>query len=563
MDLSKITIEDATTLHNNIPQIKFKAVDAPDTTVLAARATGKTEEMFADRTAKQMRLMPRGLFLLQGQTYKQLLSFTLPKMFKGWAKMGLKKNEHYFVGGSAPKHWKWQRPYTDPLMYDNVVHTYTGAAFLMLSQDGIADGNGLDVDGIDADEGRYLNKQKLDDTTFPTNRGNEKYFKDCYLHHGILITSDMPLTPEGAWLFEAEENVDWNRVNLVLDFEAEISDLWQQLFASKSKTTRNLLLSEINKLKAKANNVRMAHRDLKIPRMSYYLEASTLENLDIVGEDFIRQAKQKMSDYQFGVSILGKKPTKIEGGFYSKMDEQKHCFDGYNNAFLRDNFLENIGDDVETDCREMAFLNLNEPIVIGNDWGSHFNCLWAYQSDGYKGRFLRDMWVEGEQSLYQLADDFAKYFRPHQSRTVKLHYDHTAISKDGVRESYVNEFKKRLEFNGWTVDDNYLGHTPDPKDRFLLWVMAFDKDARMPEILFDRDLTRDGRKSMQDAGTIVDESGFKKDKRAEKRKDKNGNPVIPYKWQPHLSDAIDQVLWGEFGHLLDDTTSGGIKNEWR
>lgn len=48
--------------------------------------------------------------------------------------------------------------------------------------------------------------------------------------------------------------------------------------------------------------------------------ASTLENIDILGEDYIRQMKRDLPAYTFAVSILNVKIKKSNDGFYSNLD---------------------------------------------------------------------------------------------------------------------------------------------------------------------------------------------------------------------------------------------------
>ena len=48
--------------------------------------------------------------------------------------------------------------------------------------------------------------------------------------------------------------------------------------------------------------------------------ASSLDNVDILGEDYIRQMKRDLPPYTFAVSILNVKMQKSNDGFYSNLD---------------------------------------------------------------------------------------------------------------------------------------------------------------------------------------------------------------------------------------------------
>ena len=116
----------------NRPQLLF-GIKNPDTSAnVWSRATGKSFEIGC-LIDKIVQTMPRSAWVIQGTTFKQLLSRTLPSTISALEKMGYKKDYHFFVGRKAPKSWKinsyWEEPYEAPLKFENFIHFYTGTGF--------------------------------------------------------------------------------------------------------------------------------------------------------------------------------------------------------------------------------------------------------------------------------------------------------------------------------------------------------------------------------------------------------------------------------------------------
>lgn len=52
----------------------------------------------------------------------------------------------------------------------------------------------MSLDYVIIDEAKFIDYEQLKDETFQANRGNQMYFGNFYMHHGLTITSDMPVT---------------------------------------------------------------------------------------------------------------------------------------------------------------------------------------------------------------------------------------------------------------------------------------------------------------------------------------------------------------------------------
>ena len=124
------------------------------------------------------RTMPRALLGVTGQTYGQLLTRTLPSTFKFLETLGYQKHidknspGNYVIGVKPPPHFL--QPMEKIMRYDNVISFSTGNAILMLSQDRAGSARGPNIDYEILDEALTIDKERYDQETSPTNRGNEE-----------------------------------------------------------------------------------------------------------------------------------------------------------------------------------------------------------------------------------------------------------------------------------------------------------------------------------------------------------------------------------------------------
>jgi hypothetical protein len=93
------------------------------------------------------------------------------------------------------------------MKFDNVISFANGNAILMLSQDRIGSARGPNVDYEILDEALTIDKERYDQETSPTNRGNEDIWgpnsgNHVPFHHGYHYVSSMPYSKlkSGCWI---------------------------------------------------------------------------------------------------------------------------------------------------------------------------------------------------------------------------------------------------------------------------------------------------------------------------------------------------------------------------
>ena len=247
----------------------------------------------------------------------------------------------------------------------------------------------------------------------------------------------------------------------------------------------------------------------------YYKEYSSIENIELLGENYIRQMKRDLTPLTFQTSILCQRIGIRKDGFYSSMKES-HKYNASNFEYL-----DSLGyefDDAALDCRADKDLNLQAPICIGMDYNANINWIVAGQPKGHRLNVLKSFFVKFEQKLPALIAEFCNYYAYHENKTVVFYYDATALGSNyAVNDQdfhyvIVTEFER----HGWEVVDVYLGNPMKHDEKYLLINQAFaGKQRLMP--FFNRQNNDDLILAIQTAQVYRGRLGFRKNKNDEKR----------------------------------------------
>ena len=477
---------------------------AKDTILCAGRALGKGV-VHAMWNLRNMQRMPGSITGIVSPNCKRALTNTLPSMLVHWEKLGYLRNVHWCIGIKPPKAWHWPEPIFRPENYENVLSFYNGSIGFIISQDRSGTSNSQSYDALDIDEAKFIDFEQLKDETLPANRGNRQYFGKHYFHHGMLITSDMPVTKKGSWFLEYEHKCDPELIELIQGTVYEVWRVEQKIKAllAEGKTIPAWLRSQLRTL----------NRDLCRMRSvaTYYREASTIYNMQVLGEAFINQLKRDLPPLTFQTSVLCKRIGIARDGFYSSMTEGNK-YSATNFSYL-DNLEYQFDKIKEPSSLADADVDFNQPLCIAFDYNANINWLVVGQPRKAQLLILKSFFVKFERKLPELIDDFCKYYRHHKRREVVFYYDSTAlgsnyaVNREDFRWVIINEFKKR----GWRVRDVYIGRPMHHIEKQLLINRMMAGHARLRP-MFNRENNEDLLVSVQTAG--VYNGG--KDKRGEK-----------------------------------------------
>lgn len=532
-------------VHLNPPQLRAMAIDAQTQVHVWGRRTGKTEGPGGAFTARRVHDMPRANGLLMGTTYEQLLTRTIPPLVAAWEKLGYYQDVHYWIRKQPPAALRIPKAVRTPLKYDNYIQWYNGAGMYLVSQDRPGSINGISSQWLYADEAKFLNVERLREEALPTLSGLRDLFGDHPHYLAMCIMSDMPTSNKGSWMFEYEKEMEADVCQLVLKLVIEESRL-TQLLPTLNTTQQRKAHRELKKLQEGIGELRKG--------LVHYSEASTFDNVHVLGLDALKRFKRDLPPAIFDASVANKRVVQAEGGFYASLDEDTHGYDAHNYAHI-DQLDLSYSTEPDKDSRWDADVDRKRPLDIGMDYNNIFSCLCVGQDHGQKEyRLVNSLFVDHPLLLDDLVRKFCHYYRYHQAKHVRYFFDHTAVHVNaGSNVSYSGIVRRELEANGWTVEPIYYGAAPKHFTRYLLWgKMLRENDPKLPRFKFNLTNSRQWMISAQGAKTYLSGGEWKKDKRGEQVV--NGVPVMPPRDATHLTEAGDMLIWGAIHKRLNNTS---------
>ena len=510
-------------IYFNEPQRLTQLIGANISVIVAGRRTGKTDSIAAPFVLRNMQRMPGSTGGIVVPTFKHGLTNTLPGLFAAWKRWGYIQGVHYVVGRKPPK--SFARAIIEPSDYEHVISFYNGSVAIIISQDRPGSSNSLTLSWLLIDEAKFIDYEKLKDETFPANGGIKSYFGKHSFNHSIMILSDMPQTQKGSWFLHYKDKMDEELIDTI---KATIYEIWKtkervRRLKSEGKDVPKYLKRYLRTLDTNLNKMRSV--------AVYYKEYSSIENLQLLGENYIKQMKRDLTPKTFQTSILCQRIGIAKDGFYSSMREGHK----YNASDFE--YLDSLGYDFAPeamDCRADKDINPLAPICIGMDYNANINWIVAGQPEGRRLNIIKSFYVKFERKIPALVEEFCNYYAHHQNKTVVYYYDTTALGANyAVNEQdfhwvVCHEFEKR----GWQVEDVYLGNPMRHDEKYLLINQGFaGKQRLMP--FFNRQNNDDLILAIQTAGVVRGRNGFRKDKGGEKLDETEENLL------EHRTDGTD------------------------
>jgi len=493
-------------IYFNKPQRLTQLIGANTTVIVAGRRTGKTDSIAAPFVLRNMQRMPGSTGGIVVPTFKHGLTNTLPGLLAAWKRWGFLQGVHYVVGRKPPKSFK--RPIIEPNDYEHIISFYNGSVAVIISQDRPGSSNSLTLSWLLVDEAKFIDYQKLKDETLPANGGIKSHFGKHSFNHSIMILSDMPQTQKGSWFLHYRDKMD---PELIATIEATIYEIWRtkeriRALNAKGETVPDHLKGYLRRLDRNLNKMRSV--------AVYYREYSSIENLQLLGENYIKQMKRDLTPLTFQTSILCQRIGIAKDGFYSSMREA-HKYDANDNQYL-----DTLGYDYDfgsLDSKADSDVDPDAPICIGMDYNANINWIVAGQPNGRRLNVIKSFYVKFERKIPALVEDFCRYYASHRNKTIVYYYDATALGSNyAVNEQdfhYVvcHEFK----LHDWRVESVYLGNPMRHDEKYLLINQGFaGKQRLMP--FFNRSNNEDLILAIQSAGVSRGRNGFRKDKSGEK-----------------------------------------------
>lgn len=513
----------------NDGQAEVAYTGAKDNVIVAGRGFGKGV-IHAYWNLRNMQRMPGSITAIVGANTKRVLTNTLPSMLIHWENWGYKRGLHWEVGRRPPESWGWGRPLFEPENYENVLSFYNGSIGFIVSQDRKGTSNSHSYDAVDIDEAKFIDFEQLKDETLPANRGNKQHFGQHYFHHGMLITSDMPVTKKGSWFLDYDKHCDPELIQVI---QGLVHETWRirrriaecQAAGQQPKPYLRRYMAELQTKLCRLRSVAL-----------FYKEYSSIWNMQVLGEKWVNQMKRDLPPLTFWTSIMCRRIGISKDGFYSSMTP-RNKYSATNFAYL--DSLEYKFDKLkEPTSQADADVDVDQPICIAFDFNANINWLVAGQPHGLRLDVLKSFYVKYERKLPELVSDFCKYYKKHRKRRVVFYYDSTAlgsnyaVNDEDFRWVIVHEFRK----HGWEVDEVYIGRPMAHIEKHLLINRMFAGRASLVPMINEQN-NEDLIISIQTAAVYNGQKDKRGEKLAETAEDQLQN-------RTDGSDAFDTLCIG-------------------
>lgn len=518
-------------VHYNRPQLMAMAVMTQHIRAVWSRGTGKSDGLIAPFMRNNIVNMPRSMGAIEGRSFAQILTRTLPPVVRGLERQGLKLNRDFVVREKPLR--GWELPLFSPLDWRNAIAFRNGSGAMLVSQQNPGSANGPSLDWCIVDEAKFLKKEQHDEELVPAMRGNGDRFGHLSCHQSTLMASDMPTSPSQRWLLEEEKLMHQPTIDLILDTQRRIAG-HQSAIASGQLAFSTVRTYE--------SDIRRWHRELNAYRTGtvYFTMASAFDNIEVLGRAYLERMAMLLPDYLFRTSIANIRPDRVEGGFYPWLDDDQHTYFPGESQFVYQSGNELFtGEDI-TDCRKDGDLVAGLPIEIAPDFGSTFNCLVTGQLFNDEFNILNQLYVKYPSKIRHLAQAFDRYYKYHTPHRYRLYFDHTMVGEDAMRDyGFAAELIKELKLLGWEGEAVYVGQAPNHHDKYVMWGrVSVHADPRMPRVRFNAVNCQPLLLAMRLAPARQMPRGFEKDKTAER------DPNADQAETTHLTDACDLLVGG-------------------
>jgi len=384
---------------------------------------------------------------------------------------------------------------------------------------------------------------------------------------------------QGVFKMLPKPGINKQNIDMLVNYNVISSQDAELLFNYEYLITREEY-AELQMLQ-KSDKVRKHIKKMQCNTFAFY-KASSLDNIDLLGESYIADMKRALPPLLFAVSILNQKMKKSGDGFYAMLDVvNEHGYvpsscQAIENSMVKKTASTIVGGrKIDTDYVTPNFVELqnmkenctldgdverNLPLHIALDYGANISWVITGQvqhcpeAHGDALMVLSSMYVKNERKLRELMKDWTKYYAPHLQtcRQVNYYYDSTAKFRGYAIEGQ-QDFKdvviEELSRAGWEVNAIDMGR---PMEHALKFKDINESLAGIsyPAIRINVDNNESLIVAMENAEVLNGYGGFKKNKAGEKLGETEQN-LLQYRTDG--SDAFDSLFVGVkyFQHSME------------
>ena len=547
-----------------------------------------------------------GLFL--GASAKQLMCRTMPNMLKVFNLLGFAEGFYYFRG-QAPAKLRWETPLAKPRVWENVIHFQNGASIMGASLAVKGSFNGINAAWLSGDETKYMKWSQVKEEAFPTLRGdfmppsarkvemkrwgygtdpktNPYYCSSCFC-------SDAGLT-QAQCEWEKEEE------NQTTDINNQLTDLLSKLKYLERHNPRLAV-----ELAQNENFLRQLH--LLRSQSESFWNFSSMDNVSLLGIDWIRQMKRSLPELMWKIQICGQKKLVARDGFYSNFDPQLHTYTSDQEGFcvgsdtytlIVDRFTQKVrgkAPDIQNYMTEYETESINyeqaqraaadgsldtdtsyiDPLHIAVDCNANINCMVVGQERTINGQpsllILSSLFVQNERKLRSLCHDFTLRYKSFLRRNGNVVFHYATSIKQGASVAYAVEGADEFRFDrvvvnelkslGWKVESIEMKSAFHmEKNTIINDILSF---KTTPHLYINSESGRNYYLLVAIDNCDVLANG-KKDKSREKLRATSeesigGDP----RTRTDITDALDDLVLGvKFQNTLRCTIGGGLRGRY-
>jgi len=467
--------------------------------LIGGRGTSKTVDILVERIQEAAFECEGAPFAFVSDTYTNLHKNVIPSLLEGLRIKGWEEDVHYVINKEPSKAWK-DKMYNKMSSWKHTMVFFTGFNFTFISMDRPAIGAGMSYVGIFGDEVKYFPEQRIANI-LKAVRGYKVKYGDSAFYRSITFTTDMPdpnRIGEYDWLLKYADLNDKEKIlNLIQTGFVYNETKREYANTLGTKNKRDIIL-------AKRNMQRWEERWIKCRKQtSFFWIASSFVNSDLLSLSWF--------DDEFGVGLEGVSASILSiipklssvSMFYAGLQERHFYNDGINYSYI-----DTLSFGEEPDCRELKYLDPRIALEAGLDIG---NTLWMLFSQTKQNnmRILKELYTLPPKYIRQLADEFIRYFKPHQHKRLKLYYDRAANSYQKVGQDVANQIKRAIEFDGngirtgWSVQLMSIGQAnigSNAEYNFMMELMS-GKNPLLPKLLIDRSTCPNLKSQLEKART--------------------------------------------------------------
>lgn len=466
-------------IYLNAPQLKFIQARQRIKTSVWGRGSGKST-LIGVRTRQTLKDLPRGKIFFSSSTYAQILTKTMPAIEAMWQRFGLKEyisaddKGHYVVGKKPPK--EFAQPYSPPRKFQNVITFFNGFTIEFLSMDRPDLARGGSYDGGDIDEAALVHREHFTKVLLPSVRGNTQYFTSA-LHQQVCLYTSMPWKTSGSWILDYEDKA--------------LSD----------------------------------------PETYLYLEATALDNLRILGQDYIEILRKEMTPLEFAVEVMNERMNRIDGQFYTEFNDQVHC---YTPAY---NYSE--GERGITIDGPRQDYNPEQIIEVSMDFSGWFNGMLCIQPHQKEDRVFDLLFAKDDKKINHMIDEFCERYAAHRMKYVRVWGEPRGHDRQPNSDTLYDQIKARYNQNGWAceIKSKPIRTTAHAARHYFMNELLSERNTRIPRLRINQEKCKELIIAIQMTAVRPD---FTKDK--SKEKDRN----FPQEHAPHFTDMLDYYFYEKY-----------------